>query len=70
LKLNSDDSEFVYRQVLIEALGRIGDERAIEPILKAWEKDESLTTVARQALFELTGNIADTPADFRKLNKR
>lgn len=61
-RFKSDNTRFIYHQVLVETLGDLGDSRAAPAIAAAWRADpEFLAPMARKALFKLTGEMHDTP---------
>ncbi len=66
LSFDNDDSRYLYTQVLITALGNLPDQRALEPIARAWKQEpfpDDLKEVAQAALENLTGKRYEHPDD-------
>lgn len=56
-----NNESWVVREAATEALGKIGDERAVEPLIKVLD-DEDETTFVREAAAEALGEIGDERA--------
>lgn len=62
--ISNDDSRFVFRTYLLEAIGNTRDKEAIDPLLAMWKAnitDESLVARCRNALLRITGELWSAP---------